>query len=159
MSPRPSYDVYSNYYFNWHGKEEIKIWCHTFLLNWIEQSVQLIWEINSTDIIFLASNISFITTVYQFEYFNWCEIFVIASFHCATWVIIQALFVRRFYHCMYEQFPPHFTLVINNLKHQFDQSLSTTLLLILLRIQPIHLDWSLSLLGSFTVSCVVMSPK
>ncbi len=52
-----------------------------------------------------------------------------------------------------------FTLVINILKHQFDQSLLPTLLVILLRIQPVRLDWSPSLLGSFAVLRVVMSPK
>ena len=53
-------------------------------------------------------------SVYQSEYFNWCEIFVIASFHSAAWVIIRALLVRRFYNRMYEWFPPHLTLVINH---------------------------------------------
>ncbi len=47
------------------------------------------------------------------------------------------------------------TLVINLLKHQFDQSLSTTLLVILPRIQPVRLDWSPSLLGSFAVHRVM----
>ena len=57
MSPRLSYGFYSNFYFNWHGKEEIKIWYHTFLL-------ELNWEIDSTDSIFLASNFQIFMVVY-----------------------------------------------------------------------------------------------
>ncbi len=86
---------------------------------------------------------------------NICDCF----FHCTAWVIIRALLVRRYYNCVYGQFPPHFTLVINHLKHQFDQSPSTIPLNILLRIQPIRLDWSPSLLGSFTVLRVTRASR
>ena len=149
MLPRPSYDV---------GKEEIKIWCHTYLLNWIEQSIQLTWQLTASSWhqIFHSPWLYICISIWIFQLMrNICDCF----FSCATWVIIWALFVMRLYHHVYERFPPHFTLVMNHLKHQFDQSLSTSLLLILLRIQPIRLDWSPGLPGSFTVSLVAMSPK
>jgi hypothetical protein len=85
------------------GKKKSKFDANTFLLR-IELRNQFNWQHllgvkfpNLHDCIF----------IYQLEYFNWCEIFVIASFHCAAWVIIRALLVRRFYNRVYERFPPH----------------------------------------------------
>ncbi len=140
---------YSNCFFNQIGKEESKIWCHKFLpeLN--------VWN-QSNDSIFLASNFQIFMTVYL--HINYC------FFHRAAWVIIWALLVRRVYNRVYGRFPPLLNnKIINHLNHlnhvnrlklQFDQSLSTTSIVILLWIRPIHLNWSPSLPGSFAVLCV-----
>ena len=154
MSPRLSYGFYSNCYFNWHGKEEIEIWCHTFLL-------ELNLEIDSTDSIFLASNFQIFLVVYLhinsnistdvkylWLFLSLCSLSYYSSSAC------QEVLQSRVW-----AISSSFTLVINLLKHQFDQSLSTTQFVILLRIQPVRLDWSPSLLSSFAVLRVVMSPK
>jgi len=133
----PNFHLTSHFYWNW-----------TF-------------EINPTDSIFLASNIQIFIVVYLHINSN------IPTDVKYLWLLLSlcslsyysSLLVWRFYNRVYGQFPPHFTLVINRLKLQFDQSLSITLLVILLWIQPIRLDWSPSLPGSFTVLRVVMSPK
>ncbi len=94
--------------------------------NWFEKSIQL--KASSWCQIFYSSWLYICISIQIFQLiWNICDCF----FHCAAWAIIRALLVRRFYNCIYGQFPPHFTLVINHLKHQFDQSLSTFLLLIL----------------------------
>ncbi len=76
MLPRLSYGFYSNCYFNWHGKEEIKIWCQ-YISTGIELRNQFNWQ-HLLGIKF--PNLLGCIFAYQFEYFNWCEIFVIASF-------------------------------------------------------------------------------
>ncbi len=119
--------------------------------NWYEKSIQL--TASSWHQIFHSSWLYICISIRIFQLiWNVCDCF----FHCAAWVIIWALLVRRFNNCVYRQFPPHFTLVINHLKHQFNQNLSTLLLIILLQIQPIHLDWSPSLHGSFAVLHVAL---
>ena len=102
-SPRPSYGSTATVISTDMGKKKSKFDANTFLLR-IELRNQFNWQYllgvkfpNLHDCIF----------IYQLEYFNWCEIFVIASFHCAAWVIIRALLVRRFYNRVYERFPPH----------------------------------------------------
>ena len=103
MLPRPSYGSTATVIFNWHGKEEVKFWCQ-YISTRIELRNQFNWQSllgvkfpNLHDCIFVS----------QLKYFNWCEIFIIASRHCAAWAMIWALLVRRFYNRMYEQFPPH----------------------------------------------------
>ena len=103
MSPRPSYGSTATVISTDMGKKKSKFDANTLLL-------ELNWEISSTDSIYLASkfpNLHCCISAYQFQYFNWCEICVIASFLCAAWVIIRALLVRRFYNRVYERFPPH----------------------------------------------------
>ncbi len=124
-----------------------KIWCQYIstgieCLKSIQQTASSCHQIFKSSLLYICIS----TRIFQLTW-NICDWF----FHCAAWVIIRALLVWRFNNCMYGQFPPHFTLVINHLKLQFDQSLSITSLVILLWIQPIRLDWSPSLPGSFTV--------
>ena len=138
---------------NWERRS--KIWCQ-YISTGIEclQSIQL--TASSWRQIFKSSLLYICISIRIFQLmWNICDCF----FHCAAWVIIRALLVWRFYNRVCGRFPPHFTLVINRLKLQFDQSLSITSLVILLRIRSIRLDWSPSLPGSFAVLRVVMSPK
>ncbi len=132
-----------------------KIWCQ-YISTGIERLKSIQLTASSWRQIFRSSllYICISTRIFQ-QMWNICDCF----FHCAAWVIIRALLVWRFYNCVYGRFPPHFTLVINRLKFQFDQSLSIASLVILLQIRPILLDWSPSLPGSFAVLRVVMSPK
>jgi hypothetical protein len=96
-----------------------KIWCQ-YMSTGIEtfQSIQLTvfsWrQIFKSSLLYICIS----TRIFQLMW-NICDCF----FHCAAWVIIQALLVWRFYNRVYGWFPPHFTLVINLLKLQFDQSL------------------------------------
>ena len=103
MLPRLSYGFYSNCYFNWHEKEEINIWCR-YISTGIELRNQFNWQkfswcqISKSSLLYICISIR----IFQLMW-NICDCF----FHCAAWVIIQALLVRRFYNCMYGQFPPH----------------------------------------------------
>jgi hypothetical protein len=137
------------------GKKKSKFDANTFLLR-IELRNQFNWQhLLGVKI----PNLHCCISAYQFEYFNWCEIFVIASFIVQLELLFELCLSGGFTIACMSDFLLIFTLVINHLKHQFDQSLSTIQLVILLRIQPIRLDWSPSLLGSFAVLRVVMSPK
>ena len=85
----------------------------------IEKSIQLTWEINSTDRVFFASNILspclyilYITPNIQLIR-NICD----CIFHCAALsYCFELCLLRRFYYCMYGRFPPIFHLVIKSSK-------------------------------------------
>jgi|LakMenE29Apr09ns_1017244.scaffolds.fasta_scaffold08620_1 hypothetical protein len=138
---------------NWERRS--KIWCQ-YISTGIDRLKSIQLTASSWRQIFKSSLLYICISIRIFQLmWNICDCF----FHRAAWVIIRALLVWRFYNRVCGRFPPHFTLVINRLKLQFDQSLSITSLVILLRIRSIRLDWSPSLPGSFAVLCVVMSPK
>ena len=129
------------------------------------------FEINPTDSIFLASNIQIFIVVYLHINSNistdvkylWLHLHINSNISTDVkylWLLLSLCSLSYYsssaclevLQSVYGRFPPHFTLVINCLKLQFDQSLSITSLVILLRIRSIRLlDWSPRLPGSFTV--------
>ncbi len=132
-----------------------------FYRNWIDRSVQLTWEIIQLTAIFLASNFQIFIVVYLHINSN-----ISTDVKC-LWLLLSLCSLSYYLSSACQEvlqsrvwvISSSFPLVINHLKHQFDQSSTTIPLLILLRIQPICLDWSPSLLGSFTVLCVVVERR
>jgi len=97
----------------------LKFYANTFLMElnvWNQSNQQHLLGVQ-------FPNLCDCISAYQFKHFNCCEIFVITSFIVQLELLFWALLVGRVYNRVYEWFPPHFTLVINRLKLQFDQSL------------------------------------
>jgi len=96
---------YSNSYFNQIGKKEQKFDAMRFYRNWtfeINQMTASSWrQISKSSWLYIFISIQ----IFQLLQ-NICECF----FHCAAWVIIRALLVRRVYNRVYGRFPPHFYL-------------------------------------------------
>jgi hypothetical protein len=157
MSPRLSYGSTATVISTDIEKRNQNLMPISFYWNWIEKSVQLIassWRQNFQIfiVVYLHINSNISTDVkYLWLLLSLCSLSYYSSSAC------QEVLQSRVW-----AISSSFTLVINLLnllKHQFDQSLSTTQLVILLRIQPVRLDWSPSLLSSFAVLRVVMSPR
>jgi hypothetical protein len=116
------------------------------------------FEINPTDSIFLASNIQVFIVVYLHINSN------ISTDVKYLWLLLSSCSLSYYSSsaCL-EVLQSHVWAISssfyfghkNRLKLQFDQSLSITSLVILLRIRSIRLDWSPSLPGSFAVLRVV----
>jgi hypothetical protein len=101
---------------NW--ERRIYIWCQ-YISTGIELLKSIQMAASSWRRISKSSWLYIFTSIWIFQLlWNICDCF----FHRAAWVIIWALLVKRVYNRMYGWFPPHFTLVINCLKLQFDQS-------------------------------------
>ncbi len=136
------------------GKKKSKYDTIHFYWNWIERSIQLTassWrQISISSWLYICISIRMFQLMWNICdcFFSLCSLSYYSSSACQevlqsrVWVISSS-----------------FTLVINCLNHQFDQSPSIIPLVILLQIQLIRLDWSPSLLSSFAVLHVVMSPK